>query len=541
MGLIGACFGSLYFAMVLVVMSPLSFLTRPKRWLWAIHQYRGTLSASPNFGYELCLKRISGEDIEGLDLSSWRLAFNGAEPVSTETIKNFTQRFKDVGFKEQTMMPVYGLAESSVGLAFPSVGQKPIIDRIQRNEFSQNGQAKPAELTDNNALSFVACGHALVGHQIRIVNIDGKELPERHEGYLQFRGPSVTSGYYRNPEQTKKLFNGDWLDSGDLAYIAEGEIFITGRNKDVIIRAGRNVYPHELEEVVGNIVGIRDGCVAAFPAQDQRSATERLVVLAETRETDSAIKQELKNQISIISNDLIGLPPDEIIIAPPHTVLKTSSGKIRRSACRELYEQNLLGQAPKTFWLQMTRTALRSMIPICRRLQQRLVNALYIIYAWIVFVPLASLAWLAAILLPSLKWRWWTIHKLARFLMFVTGTKVVFNGLENLPPESQISIFVANHSSYVDSFAVIASVPRNFSFVSKSEFQKNRFAGPALKRLHAEFVERFDIEKGVNDTLNIASNKKREQSLFFLSRRYIYPCLWTTEFSFRSFHDCRQG
>ena len=515
MGLIGAWFGSLYFAMSFVVMSPLSFLTRPKRWLWTIHQYRGTLSASPNFGFELCLKRLNDEDIEGLDLSSWRLAFNGAEPVSPETIKHFTARFQAVGFKEESMMPVYGLAESSVGLAFPPLHRKPVIDRIKRDQFSQAGQAVLAEQSDKNALSFVACGRALSGHQIRIVDSNGKELPERREGYVQFRGPSVTSGYYRNPEQTKKLFIGNWLDSGDLGYIAEDDIFITGRDKDVIIRAGRNVYPHELEEAVGNIEGIRNGCVAAFPAKDERSATERLVVLAETRETDPAIQQELKNQISIISNDLIGLPPDEIIIAPPHTVLKTSSGKIRRSACRELYEQNLLGQATKAFWLQMTRTALRSMLPIGRRLQQRFVNGLYVIYALLVFTPIASLSWLAVMLLPRLKWRWWAVHHLARLLMYASGTKVVVNGLENLPPESQISVFVANHSSYVDSFAVLARVPRDFSFVSKSEFQNNMFTGPALKRLHAEFVERFDIEKGVSDTLNIASNKQRDQSLFF--------------------------
>ncbi len=515
MGLIGAWFGSLYFAMVLVVMSPLSFLTRPKRWLWAIHQYRGTLSASPNFGYELCLKRLNDEDIEGLDLSSWRLAFNGAEPVSPESIEKFTRRFHAVGFKEESMMPVYGLAESSVGLAFPPLHRKPVIDRIKRDEFSQTGQAEPATQADKNVLRFVACGYPLSGHQIRIVNIDGKELPERHEGYVQFRGPSVTSGYYRNPEETKKLFIGDWLDSGDLGYIADADIFITGRNKDVIIRAGRNVYPHELEEVVGNIEGIRNGCVAAFPAKDQRSATERLVVLAETRETDSAIQQELKNHISTLSSDLIGLPPDEIILAPPHTVLKTSSGKVRRSACRELYEQNLLGQAPKAFWLQITRTALRSMIPIARRLQQRLVNGLYVVYAWLLFIPLACMAWLSVMLLPGLKWRWLAVHSLARLLVFASGTKVVVNGLENLPPASQISVFVANHASYLDSFAVLASVPRDFSFIAKGEFRKSMFAGPALKRLRAEFVERFDIQQGVIDTQDIANAKQRTQSLFF--------------------------
>jgi len=515
MGLIGAWFGSLYFAMVLVVMSPMRFLTRPKLWLWTIHQYRGTLSASPNFGYELCLKRINNEDIEGLDLSSWRLAFNGAEPVSPDSIKQFFHRFQNVGFKEETMMPVYGLAESSVGLAFPPLHRKPIIDRINRDEFSQTGQAIPVTQSEKNALRFVACGYPLSGHQIRIVNVDGQELPERHEGYLQFRGPSVTSGYYRNPDASKKLFIGDWMDSGDLGYIAEGDIFITGRKKDVIIRAGRNVYPHELEEVIGNIEGIRNGCVAAFPAKDLHSATERLVVLAETRETDLAIKQDLKNQISSLSSDLIGLPPDEIILAPPHTILKTSSGKIRRSACRELYEQNLLGQATKAFWLQIALTALRSMIPIARRLRLRLVNNIYMVYAWLLFTPIAGLAWLSIMLLPRLKWRWLIVHSLARFLAFASGTKIVVKGLDNLPPASQISVFVANHASYIDSFAVLAAIPRDFSFVSKGEFRDNIFTGPPLKKLHAAFVERFDIQQGVSDSKDIANAKQRVQSLFF--------------------------
>jgi 1-acyl-sn-glycerol-3-phosphate acyltransferase len=515
MGLIGAWLGSMYFAMLLVVMSPLSFLSRPQRWLWAIHQYRGTLSASPNFGYELCLKRLDDDVIEGLDLSSWRLAFNGAEAVSPDSIERFTCRFQALGFKPETMMPVYGLAESSVGLAFPPLHRKPLIDRIKRDEFSHSGQAIPAQQSDKNALRFVACGHALSGHQIRIVDTDGKELPERHEGYLHFRGPSVTSGYYRNPEATKPLFIGDWLDSGDLAYIADGDVFITGRIKDVIIRAGRNVYPPELEEVVGNIEGIRNGCVAAFAAKDQRLGTECLVILAETRETDAKIKQALKNHISTLSSDLIGLPPDEVILAPPHTVLKTSSGKVRRSACRELYEKNMLDQAPKAFWLQIARTTLQSMLPATRRLRQSFVNGLYAAYAWVLFSALACVAWLSVMLLPRLKWRWLVARGLARFLVFATGTKVVVNGLENLPPESQVSVFVANHASYLDSFVVAASIPRDFSFIAKGELSKSIFTGPVLKRVGTEFVERIDRQQGVSDAQDIVNARQRTQSLFF--------------------------
>ena len=515
MGLIGAWLGSMYFAMLLVVMSPLSFLSRPERWLWAIHQYRGTLSASPNFGFEFCLLRLEDEAIAGLDLSSWRLAFNGAEPVSADSIKGFIRRFQAFGFKAEAMMPVYGLAESSVGLAFPPLHRKPVIDRIKRDVFSHSGQAIPAEPADKNALHFVACGHALSGHQIRIVDTNGKELSERQQGDLQFRGPSVTSGYFRNPEATQALFIGDWLDSGDLGYIASGDVFITGRNKDVIIRAGRNVYPPEVEEAVGNIEGIRKGCVVAFAARDRHYSTERLVILAETRITDQATKQTLKNQISEISSDLIGLPPDEVILAPPHTVLKTSSGKVRRSACRELYELNQLGQTTRSFWLQVARTALQSALPMTHRLLRGFVNGVYAVYVWILFLILTGVTWLSVMLSPTLKWRWLVAHGLAHFLFFASGIKIVVNGLENLPPESQVSVYVANHSSYLDSFSIVASIPRNFSFIAKHELSQNFFTGAALKRIGTKFVERFDKLRGVHDAQDIASSKHLTQSLFF--------------------------
>ena len=251
MGLIGAWLGSLYFSMLFVAMSPLSFLARPERWLWAIHHYHGTLSASPNFGYEYCIRRLSDEDLAGLDLSSWRAAFNGAEPVSPETLSNFSRRFKTWSFNKKAMMPVYGLAESTVGLAFPPLDRGPVIDRIERNTFMQTGTAKSAPDEDEHALKFVSSGSPLAGHQIRVVDHAGHELPERQEGRLEFHGPSSTTGYYRDAEKTQILFDGDWLDTGDLAYIANGEVYVTGRIKDIFIRAGRNIYPHELEEAVG--------------------------------------------------------------------------------------------------------------------------------------------------------------------------------------------------------------------------------------------------------------------------------------------------
>lgn len=515
MGLIGAWFGSLYFAVVLVVMSPLSFLMRPQRWLWAIHQYRGTLSASPNFGYELCLKRITDTDIEGLDLGSLRLAFNGAEPVSPKTIETFTQRFQPFGFRAEAMLPVYGLAESSVGLAFPPLNRKPRVDCVHRTTFSESADALPAAPADETALCFVSSGQPLEGHEIRIVDPDGRELPERQEGFLQFRGPSVTSGYYRNPEATKTLFKDGWLDSGDLAYIAEGEVFITGRCKDLIIRAGRNIYPHEVEETVGNIPGVRKGCVAAFGTKDPHTGSEQLIVLAETREADTEKVHALQKQVTTIAADLLGLPPDRVILAPPHTVLKTSSGKIRRSACKELYEKGELGKTSKAVWRQFSRMALLSLLPEWRRVRQKLGNSLYAAYAWTLFSTFGFITWLLVMLLPRLSWRWRIIHFFSRLLAKTTGTKIEFSGAENLPPANQPCVYVSNHASYLDSYALLAVMPRGFSFVAKVELRDKLSVRLLLDRIQAEYVERFDKEKGLIDAQRIAQATQRQQPLFF--------------------------
>jgi len=515
MGLIGAWLGSLYFAMVLVVMSPLSFLMRPQRWLWAIHRYRATLSASPNFGYELCLKRVTDTDIKGLDLSSLRLAFNGAEPVSPNTIDRFTARYQQYGFHPEAMMPVYGLAESSVGLVFPPLNRTPPIDCVQREVFSKSINAIPVEASDENALCFVASGHPLVGHEIRIVDSNGRELPERQEGYLQFRGPSATSGYYRNPEETKKLFMDDWLNSGDLAYIAEGDVFITGRSKDLIIRAGRNIYPHEVEEAVGYIPGVRKGCVAAFGSTDQQTRSEKLVVLAETRESDIKKKAALKKEITTTATDLLGLPPDVVILARPHTVLKTSSGKVRRSACKELYEKGELGQTSKAVWLQFLHVAFHSLLPEWRRVRHKLADTFYAAYSWTLFVVLGVSTWILVMLSPRLDWRWSIVHRVSRFLALATGTRIDLNGLENLPATNQSCVYVSNHTSYLDSYTILASIPRGFSFVAKAELRNKLIVRWFLDRLQVEYVERFDKEKGLIDAQRMAQVAKHQQPLFF--------------------------
>ncbi len=206
MGLIGAWFAALYLGFPTVLMSPLAFLSHPSRWLWAIHRHRGTLSGGPNFSYELCLKRIEDQELEGLDLSCWRYAFNGAEPVSPDTLAAFERRFTSRGLAASALKPVYGLAEASVGLSFPVPGSRYRIDRIERDAFQNHGEARPVQTGE--ALEVPCCGRVIGAHYLRVVDAAGIELADRQEGRLQFKGPSATAGYYRNSEQTKALFAG---------------------------------------------------------------------------------------------------------------------------------------------------------------------------------------------------------------------------------------------------------------------------------------------------------------------------------------------
>ena len=507
MGLIGAWLGSLYYACPLVVMSPLTFLARPERWLWAIHKHRGTLAASPNFGYELCLRKIPDAALEGLNLSSWRMAFNGAEPVSPETIVNFAQRFGRYGLRPEALTPVYGLAECSVGLAFPPPARGPLIDRIKRDKFMRSGQAELAGSEAADALRFVACGHPLPGHQIRIVDATGSEVAERVEGRLEFKGPSATSGYFRNPEQNRQLFHGEWLDSGDYAYLAAGDIYLTGRAKDIIIRAGRNIYPHELEEAVGDIPGVRKGCVAVFGSPDPVSGTERLVVLAETRETDSGKREELRGRINAMTLDVLGTTADDTVLVPLHSVLKTSSGKIRRAACRELYEK---GAAPqRAVWWQVVRLAWAGVLPQLRRGSRVASGILYAVYAWVLFWLLAPLTWLAAVLLPSPAWSWAASRWSARLFARLSGTPFTVRGLENLPAKTPC-VLVANHASYLDGIMLVAALPGrlsaagHFSFVAKRELLDSIVPRVYLRHIGSDFVERFDPKRGVEGVKQVA-------------------------------------
>ncbi|MEJ2693242.1 MAG: AMP-binding protein [Candidatus Thiodiazotropha sp.] len=513
MGLIGAWLGSLYFGLPLVVMSPLRFLARPSRWLWAIHRHRGTLSASPNFGYEFCLSKVPEEELTGLDLSSWRYAFNGAEPVSATTLRGFAKRFSPYGFNQRALAPVYGLAEAAVGLAFPPPRRGPLIDRINRDRFTLNGEACTAKADDADPLAVLACGRPLPGYQVQVVDRAGRPLPERKEGRLEFQGPSSTRGYFENPEASARLFRQGWLDTGDRAYLAGGDIYITGRIKEVMIRGGRNIYPYELEQLVGELPGIRKGCVVAFPCNDPTTGSERLVVVAESRERDPTRQEALRRTIRERAGDLLGMPPDEVVVAPPHAVLKTSSGKLRRGAMRALYERGQLARGQRPLPLQVASLLLSALALQVNRIRLNTARYLFAAHAWILFSLLFPLVWLSVVTLPRLKWRWGVIRLAIRVLRRLTGTPLLVEGLEHLPTSDQTLILVANHTSYLDTLALIDAIPRDFVYVAKQELTQKFYSRIFLQRLDTLFVERFDIRRSATATEALLSRLKKGRSL----------------------------
>lgn len=503
MGLICAWLSCLVYAIPFVVMSPLRFLAAPQRWLQAIHDYRGTLSGAPNFAYELCLRRVPDDLLGQLDLSCWRIAFNGAEPVNPGTMERFAARFAACGLDPQALAPVYGLAECAVGLAFtPQRGLQ--VDRIERAAFSTLGQAIPAGPDDTNPLRFVACGRPLPGYELRVVDASGSELPERREGRLQFRGPSATSGYWRNPQANARLFDGDWLDTGDYAYLAGGELYPSGRAKDIVIKAGRNIYPQEVEEAVGRIAGVRPGCVAVFGSPDPVSGTERLVVAAETRLTEAAALAALRQAIQDQVAGLLGLPADEIWLSAQRIVLKTSSGKVRRAASRALFEQGLPESKPRAAWLQLARVFLAGARPRIRRMATLVTERLAGAWAVTAFGLLALPVWLGVALTrqPAAAWR--LLHQAARLWLALAGIRLEIIGPSG-PVRTDAKLLVANHASYLDSLVLVAALPApGWRFVAKRELIRNFWSRVLLQKLGCEFVERFDLQQGLADAERLA-------------------------------------
>jgi acyl carrier protein len=351
LGLVGTWLFSLYHAAPITVISPLDFIQRPERWLRAIHDSRGTLSAGPNFGYELCARKAPAWALENVDLSCWRVAVNAGEAVLPATLDRFTERFAPFGFRREAFVAAYGLAENTVALSIPEIGRAPRIDAIDRDVFERTGRAQPT--AGHSALQYVSSGRPLPGHEALIVDEHGQPPPERVQGRLVFRGPSCTAGYFRNPESTAAAMLPDgWMDSGDLAYFADGEIFFTGRRKECIIHEGRSLSPQDLEVAAGTVSGVRPGSAVAFGVPDPVSGTERIVIAAETLARNPADVARVKAAVERKLADALELRV-EVELTAPGAVPRTANGKIRRGAVRALYLEGKLRARRRPLWKQI--------------------------------------------------------------------------------------------------------------------------------------------------------------------------------------------
>lgn len=497
MGLIGSWLSCLYHGVPVMILPPFAFLNRPERWLWAIHTQRATLSAAPNFAYEICARRIKDDDIKGLDLSSWRAALNGAEPVSPETMDRFTRRFAPYGFRPETFTPVYGLAETSVALTFPDIEALPRIDRVSREAFERDRKAVLSEASESSVLKFVSCGHPIKDHEVRIVDDEGHVVGERMEGRLEFRGPSCTQGYYRNQKATDSLYHDGWLVSGDLAYRAEGEFFITGRKKDVIIKGGRNIYPHEIEEVAGDVPDIRKGCVAAFGTFDKMLSTEKLVVVAETREKGKERHAQLISKMKDQILTAIGIPPDQVLLVPPGSVQKTSSGKIARSACREAFLKDQLGGVPSTKQIQIARLVVVWFWSWMGRGIDKLGQCFYGLYVGLILGALLLPVWPLVAFLPAKR-----VHRIlkgsARLFLRLAGISPVVEGAHFLDREGPM-VFVANHASYFDAMVLTTILPAGTHFIAKQELLKIPMLRTFLLKGGHLTIDRADLYKSASN------------------------------------------
>jgi len=386
MGLIGGILVPLYGGKFNVLMSPVAFLQKPLRWLQAISRYRATISGGPNFAYDLCVRKITPEQRRGLDLSSWSLAFNGAEPVRPETIDAFCEAFAPCGFRREAFFPCYGLAESTLMVTGGMKFEPPVI-RAFDSAAIETGSAILRTGFSPGTRRLVGSGRELDGQDVRIVDPHTSEpVPTGTIGEIWVSGPSVAQGYWQRPDETTATFGamlarpispappqaikawepnpGPYLRTGDLGFFDDGELFVTGRLKDLIIIRGRNHYPQDLEHTVEQAAGIvRAGSVAAFSVDVE--GRERVVVVAEL-ERGSRDQVDVSDCFERIRKRLAiehEVAVEAIVLVRPNSIPKTSSGKIQRHACKRQFLDSTLEVVDKHVGWQQAEPAVRGVIP----------------------------------------------------------------------------------------------------------------------------------------------------------------------------------
>lgn len=338
MGLIGCIFPTISLRSELTLFGPELFVARPALWLRAMSATRATISVAPNFAYGLCLEKIRDEELEGCDLSSWRVALCGAEPVSPAVLRAFNRRFARWGLREEALTPVYGLSEASLAISFSRLDQ-PFESRCYDRERLARGEAVAAE----DGIELASLGTPLPGTAMRLAGEGGGLLPERRVGRLEVASPSLMDGYLGLPEATAEVLKDGWLDTGDLGFLDDGELFLTGRAKDIVLLRGRNYAPADLEQALDALPGVRKGCAVAASHFPEGGDREQLYVFAERSQSPEGQTgaKELEAQVRSAVLEATGLLADHVVLLEPGTLPRTSSGKLRR---RETLALHLAGQ-----------------------------------------------------------------------------------------------------------------------------------------------------------------------------------------------------
>ncbi|MGH7285958.1 MAG: AMP-binding protein, partial [Polyangiaceae bacterium] len=347
MGLIGFVIAPVFYQIPMVFLPSLLFLKRPASWFQTISRHKGSIAYAPNFAYALCMKRIKDADLEGIDLSSWRVAGIGAEPIRPETVESFSSAFAKVGFRKEAFVPSYGMAEASLAIAFGGLDRGARTLPVDGPVLWSEGRAQPIDETAENTVRLVSCGRPFDGHDLKIFAPDDasseKPLDDRVVGEIRISGPSVMRGYWEDSEKTQDAFAGTFLRTGDLGFVHDGEVYICGRSKEVVIVNGRNYYPQDMEWEASQVAGVRKGNVIAFGAQGNASESDReKVVLAFELDGNAGVGPEGAGPIQIAIRravqEGVGITLDDVVALPAGTLPKTSSGKLQRAKARAMYE-----------------------------------------------------------------------------------------------------------------------------------------------------------------------------------------------------------
>ena len=342
MGLIGTVLNAITLPCQLVVIPPIVFLKRPRLWLELITKFRGTHTAAPNFAYGLCVRRVS--DKTGIDLGSMTTFICGAEPVLPQTMENFVAHYSAHGLKAEAMVPAYGLAEATLAVTFTPFLRGLRAENVDLETLIA-GRTAIRSRNGSKTIRIASCGLPMNGLKIRIASEKGDVQAERMIGEIQVSGESVTPGYINDESATRDSRTPDgWLKTGDLGYLADGELHVCGRIKDVIIVAGKNYHAHDIEGAAAEVQGVRIGNVVAFSSRS--GLKEALIIIAETRDEEHSadLSKKIRNHLATT----IGISPDQVMLVPPATLPKTSSGKLKRSETKNLYERGEVGKKTST-------------------------------------------------------------------------------------------------------------------------------------------------------------------------------------------------